>query len=90
MKNVFILSSAYEDISKVHEELASKLDFPSYYGGNLDALYDVLTEADEPVRIEISFEGEENPSMIHAMLDMINVIIQAQKENESLELVLKE
>ena len=28
---------------KAHRYLAKKLEFPDYYGGNLDALYDVLT-----------------------------------------------
>ena len=76
--------------SEAHPYLKEKLSFPEYYGGNLDALYDVLTESDEPARIEISFEGAENPSLIHALLDMINVIMEAEKENDSLELVLKE
>ena len=30
-----------------HDEIESKLDTPDYYGRNLDALYDVLTESDE-------------------------------------------
>lgn len=90
MKNVFISASDYDDILAVHEALAANLDFPSYYGKNLDALHDVLSESDEPIRIEISFAGAENPSLIHALLDMINVILETEKENESLELILRE
>ncbi len=30
-----------------HELLAKELPLPDYYGGNLDALYDVLTECGE-------------------------------------------
>ena len=29
---------------ELHERLAENLPLPEYYGGNLDALYDVLTE----------------------------------------------
>ena len=90
MKNVLICAADYDNISQVHQELAEKLGFPPYYGANLDALYDVLTEADEAMRIEISFEGAEDPSMIHALLDMINVMMEAEKENKELTLVLKE
>ncbi len=29
---------------ELHEMLAEKLNFPSYYGKNMDALFDILTE----------------------------------------------
>lgn len=35
-----------------HEYLRQQLDLPQYYGNNLDALYDCLTEADD---LEVSF-----------------------------------
>ena len=34
---------------EAHEYLRSALDFPDYYGGNLDALHDCLTELDDVV-----------------------------------------
>lgn len=37
------------------EYLKETLELPDYYGGNLDALYDCLTEMPE---IEIYFDGE--------------------------------
>ena len=33
-----------EEPDAAHVYLAEKLDLPEYYGGNLDALYDCLTE----------------------------------------------
>lgn len=35
-----------------HKKLAVALDFPKYYGNNLDALFDVLTERSNPLQIE--------------------------------------
>ena len=35
----------------VHEHLAEHLAFPDYYGHNLDALYDLLTERSSPTRL---------------------------------------
>jgi ribonuclease inhibitor len=32
------------DIEETHKYLAKELGFPDYYGNNLDALYDCLTE----------------------------------------------
>ena len=36
--------AAFQDKKKAHEIIGRELSFPSYYGGNLDALYDCLTE----------------------------------------------
>lgn len=36
---------------EIHEYLAEKMEFPEYYGRNLDALYDCLTDISEPTAI---------------------------------------
>ena len=42
---------------QLHEYIAKELSFPEYYGKNLDALYDLLTERREETLIElINFE----------------------------------
>lgn len=48
MERVFYID--LKDIAKkeeFHELLAKELPLPDYYGGNLDALYDILTEYGE-------------------------------------------
>ena len=45
---------AIEEYARVNERytyLAEQLQFPAYYGRNLDALYDLLTERGEPLEI---------------------------------------
>lgn len=42
--------------TEAHEYLKEQLDLPDYYGGNLDALYDCLTELGET---DIYFEHRE-------------------------------
>ena len=37
----------------IHDRLAETLHFPAYYGRNLDALYDCLTEVQEDARIQL-------------------------------------
>ena len=37
----------------IHEQLAQNLHFPDYYGRNLDALFDCLTEVEENARIRL-------------------------------------
>ena len=90
MKNTAINAADYHDILEIHEALARDLEFPDYYGKNLDALHDVLTEPDDEIRIEISLKGLTDPAMTHAILDMINVIMDAEEENQDLELIVRQ
>ena len=39
------------DKAGLHSAFRKALDFPQWYGNNLDALYDCLTELPEPVRL---------------------------------------
>ncbi len=39
---------------EIHEYIAEKMDFPPYYGHNLDALYDCLTDICEPTAVGLA------------------------------------
>ena len=47
MKNVIIDCEKLLHRKEVHLYLAQMLDFPDYYGKNLDALFDCLTDMEE-------------------------------------------
>ena len=50
----FVLDGArIPDRSALHRALAEGLNFPEWYGGNLDALHDCMTDISEPAEIEI-------------------------------------
>ena len=51
MKTAYINGREIADKQELHRVLAEQLEFPPYYGGNLDALYDLLSTAGEPCRI---------------------------------------
>ena len=46
--------SIYRIDATAHAYLQAVLALPEYYGANLDALYDCLTEIEEPTEIMIS------------------------------------
>ena len=48
---VILDGKAMVDRVSAHSHLAERLELPTYYGRNLDALYDVLTEIGEETEI---------------------------------------
>lgn len=41
------------DVETLHEKVAEIMEFPDYYGKNLDALYDCLTDIGEETELVI-------------------------------------
>ncbi len=58
MEKVILDFTNMETVEQVHDHLAKQLDFPAYYGRNLDALHDLLTERTEDTCIGV-FTPEE-------------------------------
>jgi len=53
MKTVTIDCAAIADKAALHKALSEALDFPDWYGHNLDALYDCLTEIDPDTTLRL-------------------------------------
>ena len=51
MRYAMIEGAAVGSMGRLHRLLAEQLDFPDWYGGNLDALYDCLTDLTEETTI---------------------------------------
>ena len=89
MKQITLDGNALIDAGGVHDYLKEMLALPEYYGKNLDALFDCLTELDQPTRLEIS-----NPdcliSLGHYGEALISTFRDAALENPNLELVYSE
>ena len=71
---------------KAHEYIMKKMNFPDYYGKNLDALYDILSTYDKEVIIkfidaEFLFEalGDYGTSLI-------DVFKEAEEENSRIKI----
>ena len=57
MKRITLDGNILADVAKVHDYLMEILEFPEYYGKNLDALHDCLTDL-EDVEITITSPKE--------------------------------
>lgn len=86
MQQVYLNGSEFESPQEVHEFLARELDFPEYYGGNLSALYDVLTDISDDTRIVVNLSGVEDDELLDTLERMVEVMTDAADENEYLEI----
>lgn len=71
------------DRKSAHDHLKVKLHLPDYYGRNLDALYDLLTERGEPLTIMVQNQAE---IYTEALLDTLK---DAADNNPNLEIVIE-
>ena len=88
MKNVVIDCEKLLQKEQAHLYLAEILGFPDYYGKNLDALFDCLTELGE---CAIVLEGE---NLLHQTdsygIKVMKVLEEAAKVNPNLKLKMQE
>ena len=87
MKSIILNGSKIKNMETFHEQIAVALDFPDYYGKNMDALWDCLTGHID-TEIELIWENHINFKN-HALNDF-NKIIDIFKElrEESPEFIL--
>ena len=90
IRNVRVIGARCTSQETLHEYLKKKMGFPDYYGGNLSALADCLSELSEPTRITIAInEVELEPGMQAYVLRFVQVIAREALVNENLSLVIE-
>lgn len=80
MKQITLDGNVLADAAKIHDYLKELLEFPEYYGNNLDALYDCLTDLND---VEITINTpEENGAVFQKTLRIFKA---AARENNSIQ-----
>lgn len=90
MRTVVIRGKAYQSILEVHLFLEKELSFPYYYGRNLDALHDVLTErtaADEELCFIVLFSKNMDEELTRKLERMLVVLRDCADENPGLQVI---
>ena len=88
MKTVTLDVRNIETVGALHIYLQYMLDFPAYYGRNLDALHDLLTEWSEETKIVLLADGVkgENAAYLPRLARVMN---DAAQENEKLSVEIR-
>lgn len=66
----------------LHDKLAEVLQFPEYYGRNLDALHDLLTDIHEDTYLKLIGIDELRESIGSYADGFLSVVIDSEEENE--------
>lgn len=88
MKTCTLYGSRIRDWDALHTALAEGLGFPAWYGRNLDALYDLLTEAAEPVTLTIYDWDSLAEALGEKAASLHRVLQDAGQENKALTVLM--
>ena len=67
-----------------HDHLAKQLCLPAYYGRNLDALYDLLTEKGSGMLLVLEHSSEMTAALGSYGTRLLQTLLDAAKENPRL------
>lgn len=88
--NIIVLDGRkMTDREQAHIYLKKKLSLPEYYGKNLDALYDCLTEMAN-AQIIVTYIPEMKDNLRRYADNILNVFEAAQEKNPKLSVVMEE
>lgn len=81
MKRLVLDGEKLTNRQVLHDTLAEGLQFPDWYGRNLDALFDCLTEIQEETEIMLCHGAALNANLGNYAGVLVKVLMQAAEEN---------
>lgn len=90
METIVIDGAGLASRAAVHDYLFARLGLPDYYGRNLDALYDCLTERPGPIRLLVRGLPDLEAALGGYAAALWETLEAAARENPGLEVVRQE
>lgn len=87
MQEVILHGNEFESKKEIHDYLKESLCFPGYYGNNLSALYDVMTDICDDTRITLDMRDVKDEEMEDYLMKIAEVMSDASENNMYLEFV---
>lgn len=84
MKEINLKVSDFVDRQVMHDTLAAAFELPDYYGRNLDALYDCLTEIGQETCVCVDYEGKRIAELSRLTVGCLKTMYDAANENRHL------
>ena len=90
MREITLDLTRFEEKISLHRYLKETLDFPFYYGANLDALHDELTSEVVPTRITVRYPAHPAGQMESYLPRLLRVFRDCAQENYHLTFTYEE
>ena len=89
MRNIILDIEKMRSLPMLHKYLHTALALPEYYGANLDALYDCLTEIAEPTELVVPKKVADEAYLGWYGQQFLQVLQDAAAANDALTITLR-
>ena len=89
MRKIVLDIEKMRSLSMLHKYLHTALALPEYYGANLDALYDCLTEMSEPTELVVPKKVADEAYLGWYGQQFLQMLEDAAAANEALRVTLQ-
>lgn len=87
MKEIYLRIENCQDKESLHSHFSGELNFPAWYGSNLDALHDILTDAREDIFIVVPDTEALEEKLGGYFRQLMRVLLDSSAENHHIHLV---
>lgn len=87
MRTIYLELNKMTGINEFHEHIAELLNFPRYYGKNLDALYDCLTDITTETQIVFPQQATSEEYLGSYAGKVLGVLEDAAADNDDLTII---
>ena len=88
MREIYLEGRCMTDRAAAHAEIKEKLSLPEYYGANLDALWDCLTEISQETVITVRHPGAMLSALREYGCRLLMTFFEAERNNYALHIII--